>query len=81
VVVDEAPPLDFVEGRVFRFVEAAHEEHFEDVLFDEEEDDEDDGQDQHAKGGQVGELGYGDGLDVVVASVWGPEGARQRCLL
>ncbi len=38
VVVDEAAPLGFVEAGISGSVEAAHEEHFKDELFDEEED-------------------------------------------
>lgn len=51
VVVDEAAPLGFVEAGVSGFVETAHEEPFEDELFDEEEEDEHDREYQHGEGG------------------------------
>lgn len=55
MVVYESSALVLIEPGVCFPVEAAHEEHFEDVLFDEEEDDEDDGQYEHAEGGEFGE--------------------------
>lgn len=67
MVIDEPAALDLVETRVLGAVEAAHEEEFEDVLFDEEEDDEGDGEDEHAEGGEFGEGLRAHVLDVVVA--------------
>lgn len=55
MMVYESSALILLEAGVCFPVKAAHEEHFEDILFDEEQDDEDDGKNEHTEGGESGE--------------------------